>query len=209
MIYYYQKKAALWSRIIRSPESNIIYERVRNIYWDWWLNVRRCEDQNVLKLNNVHIDIDNKIYDNIHGVNINDISIENYMGNNPIMSDRWEYMDKGKDEEIYKPIYFTIFNDAFLAAKDLKTSDNVFMKNIKFDSIPKRISYYPELIKKPDNLIFHYLNDDNKQIAYSNDWCLDLVKENNLDLNRLQLIMTDGSVKDGIGGYGFFSSSFN
>ena len=109
---------------------------------------------------------------------------------------------------LYNPIMITgLYNirfTPFYAAKDLRNSDY-----IRFSIIPKRSSYHLNSLTKPENLIFHHLNVNNKQVNYTNDWCRQLIKKNNWVDNPVQLLMSDGSVKDDFGGFGFFSSSFH
>ena len=39
-VYIQRQKAKLCSRIIRSPDTNILYQVIKNKYWYKWLNVR-------------------------------------------------------------------------------------------------------------------------------------------------------------------------
>ena len=194
-----QKKAIYWSRLIRSPNTNIINKRINQFYWNNWLKIR----------NNDKISIFDGMEDNnlvLHNININEILIENDIGNNPLMASNWNYKDWDNLDINMDNLSYSLFNESFLAAKDLKTSDYVFMKNMYFADIPKRSSFYYGNISRPVNLNFHHLDENNIQLSYNNDWCKDFILKNNLDMNRVQIVMTDGSVKNGIGGCGFFSN---
>ena len=48
------KKTIFWSRIIRSPSSNIIYKRILNKYWDRWIVIRQNEKFNIFNLDSIN-----------------------------------------------------------------------------------------------------------------------------------------------------------
>ena len=80
------------------------------------------------------------------------------------------------------------------------------MKDIDYNMIPKRISYYLDILELPDNLVYHNEDENDQQINYTNEWCYNLAEDNVVNFDKIQLVTTDGSVKDGIGGFGFFST---
>ena len=101
-----------------------------------------------------------------------------------------------------KKKYVHVFDRMYAAAKELQNNDYIFMKDVRFSCIPKRCTYFKPILSMPSNVIYHDVDDNGDKLCFSKSWFI-----NNKDekYGITQLIATDGSVKDGIGGAGFIS----
>ena len=83
------------------------------------------------------------------------------------------------------------------------------MKDIKYEDVPKKISYHLDALNPPNNLHYHELDENGQKQIFSLDWVqnLEFVKDKNSIL--VQLAMSDGSVKELFGGSGYFSCNLD
>ena len=214
-----QKKANMFSRLIRSPITNILNQEIKDKFWENWKKDRLLSDLLNFKQKDYDEYFDNfknnkEINDILKNVNENSIEFEGKIDKNNLDKNKWIVVQWGDEDfiinnikkEIKKKIFnIHPFNKFYLAAKQLNNSDWIYMKNINMEVIPKRISYYCKNLIVPNNLKGYNLNINKKQIMFNLDWALDLVKNLNISQKELQLLFTDGSVKNYYGGAGYFS----
>ncbi len=225
------KKSILWSRLLRSPDSNILHKIIQNDYWLDWKKERDkiANDDYDTKTNiddNIYYEYDTeiKIDDSNYPINYKNIDIQNQLIRHNMNND-WVFKenvcnDEDFDNEISKKRKkingrYHIFYEILDAAKDINNSDWNFIKDINYHIIPKRLSYNLSNLIIPDNVFYHKSEDDSIKLSFSIDWILhwvdncyveDINGEKKIDWNLVQLIFTDGSNKEAYGGCGYFTT---
>eukprot|EP01084_Bolivina_argentea_P019639 36510_1 len=138
------RKATLWSRIIRSPESNVINNIIGENYWDYWLYDRDNEDMNDedIPIQNIDvkipfdmskIDIKNKLKKaNLDDNWIMKVQKDGSFNPSPFDLNLMKYRKKMKGR-------YHLMYELYDCAKDLNSSDWLCMKGIDFKIVPKRI----------------------------------------------------------------------
>ena len=211
------KQSVMWSRIIRSPDTNIINQEISRIFWKDWMKERN-EDKLILKDYGDIIERNSECIEKIslHGIKPTEININGGLKKNVISNDDWHKKDrmmspfvgkikkKKRKKKMMHPFY-----TAFQAAKQLQTSDYVFMKNVDYQMIPKRLSYHEEVLIKPVNLQYNEWSPNGSKCSFSIDWMKELAEDYGFTYESLQIIMSDGSTKEGYGGSGYFSCNLS
>eukprot|EP01084_Bolivina_argentea_P198827 340340_1 len=218
------RKATLWSRVIRTPESNVLNNIIGDTYWDYWLYDRDNEDMNdeYIPVQNIDvkipfdmskIDIKNKL----KKANLDDnwiMKVQNDDSCNPSLYD----LNLMKYRKKVKGRYHLMY-ELYDSAKDLNSSDWVCMKGIDFKIVPKRISYHLDRLDIPINLFYYSADNEEEKLSFTkewvNDWCDSLyyydddegININKVEQKHIQLVFSDGSNKEQYGGAGFWSTN--
>ena len=210
------KKSVGFSRIIRSPETNILCKIIKQYFWKKWQYERANDEISALdNMNNEYIEYNDLIVNNnltIFNIQPKEIEIENYLPNNPEICDDWEKKESMNDEYLIKNSKkkekYHPFDAMFQCARSIGNSDYLVMKGIEFEIIPKRISFHETILDCPINLIYHEFDNIGEDIGFTMDWLDSIIEKYEIDTNLLQLIMPDGSEKCRFGGSGFFSCNY-
>ena len=182
------KKCNIFSRLLRIPEFDVLSELLNDKYWDNWQLDRQNEHVNLL---NDEIDDIN----DINGITTEDIPIINYLHKNPIRNN----IVKNKSSKN------SFINSLYFASKSYESTDYKFMLDLNYSDIQKRLSYKIIPPKIPFNLF--YREPDNE--SFTKQWLIEFIKEYNLDSKNIDILMSDGSIKEWIGGCGYFGIKAN
>ena len=205
------KKSVGFSRIIRTPETNILHKRIKEKYWRNW-SYERGEDnkENRYDLELKYMEESSLIAPEleVHGIKLGEIEIEGELYQYPSDNENWAKLQKEEkcDYEKKLNVKQNPFNEMFKAAKLLSNSDYHYMKNLKLEQIPKRTSIHYDPLLPPSN-VYYYEEIEGDKKGFNMKWLEELVKKEKLDENRIQIIMSDGSVKSMYGGAGFFTAN--
>lgn len=213
------KYAILFSRLIASPNSNILSHEIHNKFWNKWINIRNSTDSNNFIIEDsifeeFNTNTINNNY-NIHGIKPSEIYIDGEIIYNDYNCN-WEFKDNyDLFDDDFTP-YTNInrhnkntllhpFDIYFNAAKSLNSTDYICMKNMDYKDIPKRLMYPLKPLDLPSNLFTYHTDENNNKISFDKNWFNNFIITNNLNPKSVLLNFSDGSEKDQIGGAGVIS----
>ena len=162
------RKASLFTRVLRTPETNILCDRVSSVYWRSWLRERGDEKRELKGQLGEDVEFD-------HGVDLR-VKIVKAFDPMPELDDRLCRV-RGKGDEAWKPksrgprpIRGPLFA-TFEINKRMLSSDYVCLAGlVSFDQISKRLSYHEPMLELPQNACFHnwdYVEEE--QLRYSDE----------------------------------------
>ncbi len=135
----------------------------------------------------------------------------NEMFKNNLDENEWDYNDdfdikeeefECKKEKKLKMNKNRILNKIFMASKLLRTSDYKYIKNIPFKEIPKSKRCDLHDLNVPNNIINMVDDENGNKQPFTIELVEKLINKLKIEPKDLQLIFSDGSVKDSIGGAG-------
>ena len=211
------KRAALFSTICRTPISNRLHDEVKERWSDW--NVTRKRDRKL----RLPRERDTPLTRYEHGIDSLDADFvdhgfTDFVGDNDGFEPRDQDMEdadvrtqkqKAKDEKEEKLQATGCLDAAFHAAKTLRSTDYIFMKDVPFDDIPKRASFHPKRPTLPSNVKYYEptKDDDGVLLGFSMEWLKSLCELKGVDYREILVAMSDGSrSSEQHGGCGFFAS---
>eukprot|EP01083_Nonionella_stella_P123867 373534_1 len=200
------KRSVFFSRLIRTPSTNILHDCMEQK----WNDIQRRRDNEVIDHWFKDDEKEEKWTLNVILTNKTDPSLYESEDTDEDYVNPHQKKQKKKKQSHTKHIFEQIMD----AVVDIGCSDFIYLKGVPFMDIPKRISYDLPPIVRPDSL-WNYKDDkESKPIHFSAEW----ISQNrasweeklgdHIDDEDIQLIFPDGSNKKGVGGSGWFSCNY-
>ena len=157
-----ESKKAWFTRLLHTPETNILSTMIKTLYWNEWM--RRRHDDHFAPLKYIKDKEDPQLSVLVNGFDP-ELSLEPRMQERlSAEDDAFEptaYVKARKRATIMGPIM-----KPFMCCKKARTSDGL----IGFEKIPSRVSFKQQMLALPSRVTFYDCSDDDgERISFSDD----------------------------------------
>jgi len=210
------QRAALFTRVIRTPETCAFYETIES-KWAEWSRTRSEEDLAIAKERHPCKWEERALFGvDCFGKGTNFLVQNGYCSNAEENEDDFEPRDgtRSIDYEVagaassLRVRDISALDKAFLQAKQWRVSDYICMNGVNFEDVRKRVSHHLEVLEAPKNSVWHIPEiggEAESDQGFSIFWLRKIVERMGFSEAETLIVMTDGSAKELFGGSGFFA----